>query len=95
MSNIKNLIAEIHAEINKLESGAADRLRGLFDKLTGHLPQVEAEVKTDAEKVAHDAVAAEKPVEAEAVHDAEKVAGDTAAAVTEAAAAPAAETKTA
>lgn len=90
MPDIKAIIDEIHAEISKLESGAADRIRALVDKLTGHLPEAEAEAKADAEQVAKDAVAAVEPVVNEAVQDVAAV-GETAVAGD--ATAPSAETK--
>lgn len=91
LDEIKTIADELEAEGHKLGSA----LKAWVEKLTGHLPAVEAEVKVDAEQVAKDAVAAEAPVEAEAVHDAEKVAAKAVAAVTEAVAAPAAKTTTA
>ena len=52
MGAMKDLIQQIHDEIDKLESGAADRLRALINKLTGHVPEIEA----DAENLAAEAV---------------------------------------
>lgn len=75
MLDYKDLLEEIRAELNKLEAGASARLHGLLDQLTAHVGPVEAEVKTDAETVAHDAA----PVVDEAVKDAEHVAGEVAA----------------
>lgn len=83
MSAMESMLEEGHKLIGDLKAW--------MEKLTGHVPAVEAEVKTDAETVAHDAVAAEKPVVTEAVHDATVVAETAVADVT----APAAEAKTA
>lgn len=75
LDEIKQIADELEAEGHKL--GAT--LKTWVEKLTGHLPQVEAEVKADAEQVAHDAVTAEAPVVNEAVQDVAAVA-ETAAA---------------
>lgn len=81
-----DLEAKGHALIAQLEEKdhvlAAD-FRNWFGKLTGHLPAVEAEVKADAEKVAHDAVEAEKPVANETMQDVAAVTSDAVAGVTE------------
>lgn len=82
---VKNVFHDLetkgHALIVQLEEKEhelAGAFRSWFDELTGKLPEVEAEVKVDAEQVAHDAVAAEAPVVNEAVQDVAAVA-DTAA----------------
>lgn len=74
MSAMKTALVELeakgHALIAQLEEKShelATEFRTWYDQFTGHLPKVEAEVKTDAEQVAHDAVAAEAPVATEAV----------------------------
>jgi len=77
MSAMKNLQAEGHALIVQLEEKEhelAAAFRDWFNRLTGAVPAVEAEVKADAEQVAHDAVVAEAPVAAEAVQDVAAVA---------------------
>lgn len=65
LDEIKTIADELEAEGHKL--GAT--LKAWVQKLTGAVPAVEAEVKMDAEQVAHDAVAAEAPVVNEAVQD--------------------------
>jgi len=77
MSAMKNLQAEGHALIAQLEEKEhelAAAFRDWFNRLTGAVPAVEAEVKADAEQVAKDAVAAEAPVAAEAMQDVAAVA---------------------
>lgn len=81
MSAMKTAFTELeargHALITQLEEKGhelAAPFRAWFDEFTGRLPAVEAEVKTDAEKVAHDAVAVEAPVVNEAVQDVAAVA---------------------
>ncbi|NUQ98357.1 MAG: hypothetical protein HOY79_17995 [Streptomyces sp.] len=89
-----DLEAEGHALIAQLEEKEhelAAAFRSWFDKLTGHLPAVETEVKSDTEQVAHDAVAAEAPVVNEAMQDVAAIADTAVTSV----ATPAAETKTA
>lgn len=73
IDEIKKIVGELEAEGHKL----AAPLKARLDKLFGEMPVVEAEVKADAEKVEHDAVAAEKPVVNEAVQDVAAV-GETA-----------------
>ena len=90
MSAIKNLLADGHALIAQLEEREhelAAAFRAWFDKLTGNVPELKAEAKTDAETVAHDAETAAAPVVAEAEKDAKDVAGEVAADVTDAASA--------
>jgi len=84
MSAMKNALHDLeakgHALIAQLEEKQhelAAEFRAWFNDLTGHLPAVEAEVKADAEQVAHDAVAAEAPVVNESVQDVAAV-GETA-----------------
>lgn len=62
----EKLLAEGHAEAAKLVEA--------YHVLFGDAAKVEAEVKADAETVAHDAVAAEAPVVNEAVQDVAAVA---------------------
>jgi len=72
MSAMKSLQAEGHALIAQLEEKEhelAAAFRDWFNRLTGAVPAVEAEVKADAEKVAHDAVAAEAMQDVAAVAD--------------------------
>jgi vacuolar-type H+-ATPase subunit D/Vma8 len=76
-SELVNLEAKGHALITQLEEKEhelAGEFRSWFNELTGHLPAVEAEVKSDAQQVAHDAVAAEAPVAAKAMQDVAAVA---------------------
>lgn len=87
LDEIKTIADELEAEGHKL----AATLKAWVEKLTGNLPAAEAEVKTDAETVAKDAVTAEAPVVNEAVQDVAAVA-DTAVAGD--AAPPAPEVKT-
>lgn len=79
MSAMESMLEEGHKLIGDLKAW--------MEKLTGHVPAVEAEVKADAETVTHDAVKAEAPVVTEAVHDATAVAetavADVAGAATE------------
>lgn len=90
-SAFSDLEARGHALIAQLEEKGhelAAEFRTWFDELTGRLPAVEAEVKADAEQVAHDAVAVEAPVVNEAVQDVAAigetaVAGDVTSAATE------------
>lgn len=82
VGDYKAVIEELRVEFDKLEAGASARLHALLDRLTGHVPAVEAEVKADAEQVAHDAETAAAPVVAEAEQDAGHVAGEVAADVT-------------
>lgn len=65
------------------ESGheLAGEIRKAFDQLRGRVPVVEAEVKTDAGQVLHDAEAAAAPVVAEVEADAKQIAKDAAQAV--------------
>lgn len=89
---MSGILDEGHALIAQLEEKGhelAEAFRAWFDKLRGHLPEVEAEVKADAEQVAHDAETAAAPVVAEAEHDAEKVAEHAVADVTATATEPA------
>lgn len=83
----------LHALIVQLEESGhvlAGEIRKEFNLLHGRAAVVEAEVKADAEQVAHDAEAAAAPVVTEAERDAQTVAGevtqDATAAVAEAAA---------
>jgi len=85
MSAMKSLQVEGHALIAQLEEKEhelAAAFRNWFNRLTGAVPAVEAEVKADAEQVAHDAVAAEEPVAAEAMQDVAAVADHAGEAVT-------------
>ena len=77
MGAAKDVLAEIHAIWGQLKTEGhkeADRLHAAYKHLHDLLPGVEAEVKADAEQVAHDAIAAEAPVANEAVQDAAAVA---------------------
>lgn len=85
LEEIKKIGNELLAEGHKL----AEPLLAEIHKLSGDVPAVEAEVKTDAETVAHDAVAAEAPVVTETVHDATAVAEHAVADVAGAGAEPA------
>jgi hypothetical protein len=82
LAEIKQIADELEAEGHKL----ASTLKAWVEKLTGNLPAAEAEVKTDAEQVAKDAVAAEAPVVAEAMQDVAAVADHAAQSATEASA---------
>lgn len=81
MSDMKNLLDEIRAEFDKLETGVSTRLHALLDRVLGDAPALEAEVKSDAETVAHDAEAAAALVATETVADVEHVAAEVAAEV--------------
>lgn len=70
MPDLKALIGEFHAEIDKLEADVASRLHGLLDQLLHHVPAVETEVKTDAATDTHDAEATSAPVATDVKHDA-------------------------
>jgi hypothetical protein len=48
----KDLIEEIHAEINRLEAGAGDRIRGLFDQLLNDAPAAEPAASTETQAIA-------------------------------------------
>lgn len=81
MGMAKDVLAELHTIWGELKAEGhkeADRVHAVYERLHALLPGVEAEVKADAEQVAHDAVAAEAPVVNEAVQDVAAVA-DTAA----------------
>lgn len=89
MSAMKTAFTELeargHALITQLEEKGhelAAPFRAWFDEFTGRLPKVEAEVKADAEQVAHDAVAAEAPVAQEAMQDVAAVADTAVSGVT-------------
>lgn len=77
MGMAKDVLAEVHAVWGTLKAEGhkeADRLHAAYEHLHDLLPGVEAEVKADAEQVAHDAVAAEAPVVNEAVQNVAAVA---------------------
>lgn len=89
MSAMKTAFTELeargHALIAQLEEKGhelAHEFRTWYDEFTGAVPAVEAEVKADAEQVAHDAVAAEAPVAQEAMQDVAAVADTAVSGVT-------------
>jgi len=85
MGAAKDVLAEIHAIWGQLKTEGhkeADRLHAAYKHLHDLLPGVEAEVKADAEQVAHDAVVAEAPVANEAMQDVAAVADHAGEAVT-------------
>jgi hypothetical protein len=57
VGDYKSLIEEMRVEFDKLEAGISTRLHALLDRLTGHVPAIEAEAKADAEHVAGDIAA--------------------------------------
>jgi hypothetical protein len=70
------ILDELHAIKVKAEAAGdtvADDIKALFHKLTGGAPAIEAEVKADAVKVEHDALAAAETVATDAEHAAAPV----------------------